>query len=78
MVSAMVLINTQVGKEKSVLEKLRAIDGVEEAHALYSVYDIAIKIKTSSIEKLREIITLRIKKIIEVTTSLTLLTADEK
>lgn len=77
MVSAMVLINTEIGTEKKVLEKLRTINGVEEAHALHSVYDIAAKVNANSIDQLKDTITLNIKRIPGTINFLTLLTVEE-
>ena len=37
MVSAVVLLNTDLDAQDKVLESLRLVDGVEEAHALYGV-----------------------------------------
>jgi DNA-binding Lrp family transcriptional regulator len=56
-----------------VLERLRFVDGVEEAHALYGVYDLLVKIKGNSIDKLKEITKFRIKPIAGVNSSLTLM-----
>ena len=73
MISAVVLLNTDSGTQDKILETLRLVDGVEEAHALYGVYDLLIKIKGNSIEKLKEITKLRIKPIVGVNSSLTLM-----
>jgi DNA-binding Lrp family transcriptional regulator len=67
------LLNTDSGTQDEILETLRLVDGVEEAHALYGVYDLLIKIKGKSIEKLKEITKLRIKPIVGVNNSLTLM-----
>jgi hypothetical protein len=37
---AYILINTEIGSESDVLEKLKKVEGVEEAHNLWGVYDI--------------------------------------
>ena len=50
MISAVVLLNTDSGTQDKVLESLRLVDGVEETHALYGVYDLLVKIKGNSIE----------------------------
>ena len=55
MISAVVLVNTDLDSQDRVIESLRLVDGVEEAHALYGVYDLLIKIKANSIDKLKEI-----------------------
>ena len=73
MVSAVILLNTDSGTQNKVLKSLRLVDGVEEAHALYGVYDLLIKIKGNSIEKLKEITKFRIKPIVGVNSSLTLM-----
>jgi DNA-binding Lrp family transcriptional regulator len=63
MISAVVLVNSNLDAQKRVIENLRLVDGVEEAHALYGVYDLLVKIKGNSIEKLKEIAKLGIKPI---------------
>jgi DNA-binding Lrp family transcriptional regulator len=73
MISAVVLVNTDLDAQERVIESLRLVDGVEEAHALYGVYDLLIKIKGNSIDKLKEIAKLRIKPIAGVNSSLTLM-----
>ena len=73
MISAVVLVNTDLNAQDRVLENLRSVDGVEEAHALYGVYDLLIKIKGNSIDKLKEITKFRIKPIAGVNSSITLM-----
>jgi DNA-binding Lrp family transcriptional regulator len=73
MISAVVLLNTDSGTQDKILESLKLVEGVEEAHALYGVYDLLIKIKGNSIEKLKEITKFRIKPIVGVNSSLTLM-----
>jgi DNA-binding Lrp family transcriptional regulator len=77
MISAVVLVNTDLGSQDKVMESLKLVEGVEEAHALYGVYDLLIKIKANSFDKLKEIIKLRIKQITGVTSSLTLMIVDQ-
>jgi DNA-binding Lrp family transcriptional regulator len=59
-----------------VIERLKNIEGVEEAHALYGVYDLIIKIKALTLDKLKETIKLRIRQTAGVTSSLTLMIVD--
>jgi DNA-binding Lrp family transcriptional regulator len=73
LISAVVLVNTDLDSQDRVIESLRLVDGVEEAHALYGVYDLLVKIKGNSIEKLKEITKSRIKTIAGVNSSLTLM-----
>jgi DNA-binding Lrp family transcriptional regulator len=77
MISAVVLVNTELGSSQDeVIESLKHIEGVEEAHGLYGVYDLIIKIKAQTIDKLKDIIKLRIRQIAGVTSSLTLMIID--
>ena len=73
MISAVVLVNTDLDSQDKVIKNLKLVDGVEEAHALYGVYDLLIKIKANSIDKLKEITKFRIKLIAGVNSSLTLM-----
>ncbi len=59
-----------------MLENIKLVEGVEEAHALYGAYDLLLKIKALSIDKLKEIIRFRIKQVAGVTNSLTLMIVD--
>ena len=56
MISALVLVNTDLGSQDKVIESLKLVEGVEEAHALYGVYDLLMKIKANSFDKIKEII----------------------
>jgi DNA-binding Lrp family transcriptional regulator len=73
LISAVVLVNTDLDSQDKVIKNLKLVDGVEEAHALYGVYDLLIKIKANSIDKLKEITKFRIKPIAGVNSSLTLM-----
>ena len=77
MISAVVLVNTELGSSQDeIIESLKLVEGVEEAHALYGVYDLLIKIKALTLEKLKDIIKLYIRQLNGVTSSLTLMIVD--
>lgn len=78
MPTAYILLNTEIGAEKHVLNALRRIEGVEEAHNLWGVYGIIANVKAESIEKLKYIITNRIEKIGKIHSKLTMLITDQK
>ena len=73
MVSAMVLINIGIEDQKKVLESIRQVKGVEEAHALWCIYDLMVKITANSIERLKEIIVNNLKQVVGVANTLTLM-----
>jgi len=78
MISAVILVNTEMGSRDKVVESIKLVEGVEEAHALYGVYDLLVKIKALSFDKLKEIIKLRIRQLAGVTSSLTLMIVEDR
>jgi DNA-binding Lrp family transcriptional regulator len=76
MVSAVVLVNTDLNSQDKVLESLKHISGVEQAHSLHGLYDFLVKIKAENIEEIRNITKSKIKKVDGVTSSLTLMIDD--
>lgn len=77
MSTAFVLINTEIGSEREVAKELVKIDGVEEAYVIYGVYDIIAKVKAENLDKLKEIITLKIRKMEKVRSTLTMIVVEE-
>ena len=73
MPSAFILVNTEIGAEKQVLKALKRIQGVEEAHNLWGVYDIIANVSAGSMEELKYIITSQIEKISRINSKLTML-----
>jgi DNA-binding Lrp family transcriptional regulator len=77
MPSAFLLINTELGSEIEVLKNLRTLDGVEEAFNVYGTYDIIARVKADTMEKLKEIITWKIRRLDKVRATLTLMSVEE-
>lgn len=73
MATAYVLINCELGSEQAVIKQVKAIDGIIEVRGVFGAYDILIKIETASVERLREIITWKIRKIDKIRSTLTLM-----
>jgi DNA-binding Lrp family transcriptional regulator len=73
MPTAYILLNTEIGAENHVLKALKKIEGVEEAHNLWGVYDIIANVKAETMEKLKFIITKRIEKIGRINSKLTMI-----
>ena len=73
MATAYVLINCDLGSEEAVISELKLIDGIIEVHGTFGAYDILAKVESSLVEKLRETITWKIRKIIKIRSTLTLM-----
>ena len=73
MVSAFVLINVALGSEEDVINELRRIKDIKEAHRVYGVYDTIIKIESESVESLKDIISSNIRKLPSVRSTLTMI-----
>jgi DNA-binding Lrp family transcriptional regulator len=56
-----------------VLKKVKAVEGVQEAEMIYGVYDIVAKLKTETMDQLKQIITYNIRRIDNVLATQTLL-----
>ena len=73
MPTAFVFINTVPASMQDVLNKVKAIEGVEEAAMLYGVFDIAVKVTTDTMEQLKQIVSSKIRMLPNVLTTNTLL-----
>ena len=74
---AYVLINVESGSEDDVLKELKTVEGVEEAYFSYGVYDLITKIKSDTMDKLKEMVTRRIRTLTKVRSTLTLIMMEE-
>lgn len=74
---AFVLINVETGSEEEVVAELRKIEGVQEAYFSYGVYDVITKIKADSMEKLKDMVTKKVRTINRVRSTLTLIMMEE-
>ena len=77
MPSAFVLINVESGSEDSVLKQIKTIDDVKEAYVSYGVYDLVVKVKSDSMNALKEIVIHKIRSISNVGSTLTLMMVEE-
>jgi len=77
MATAYILVNTEIGAEKQVLKALKKIQGVEEAHSLWGVYDIIANVSAHNLEELKNIITSQIEKISKINSKLTMIIAEK-
>lgn len=72
MVKAYVMARVDAGKDKEVLEKIKMVKGVEDAHATYGVYDLVIRVYFQSIEALDKFVFNDLRKISSIKETVTL------
>lgn len=75
---AIVLIQAEIGAESTVMDKLYEIPEVKEIYIVYGIYDVIAKIEAESLEKIREVITSKIRKLPEIRTTSTMVIVEEK
>ena len=73
MATSFVLINVEIGAEEEVLSDLRPIPEVKEAHLVYGVYDIIAIVETPTMQELKDVISLEIRRLDKVHSTLTMI-----
>ena len=73
MPTAYVLINCDLGSEEEIIKELKKLTEVIEVSGVYGVYDIILKIKSETMDRLRETITWHVRRIDKVRSTLTMI-----
>jgi DNA-binding Lrp family transcriptional regulator len=74
--SAFVLINAEIGSEDDVLKQLKSLPNVKESYVVYGVYDIVAKVSADTMDKLKEIVTWKIRRLDKVRSTLTMIVVE--
>ena len=82
MPTAYVLLNSDLGSDESIINEVKQILAEEnityEVQGVYGVYDIVLKLSSDDAEKLRGIITNKVRKIGKVQSTLTMMVIEEQ
>lgn len=73
---AFVLINTEMGSEADVSRELSEIEEVKEVYGLYGVYDLIVRVEAETMEKLKDVIGSKIRRLEKVRSTLTMIVMD--
>jgi len=80
--TAYVLLNSDLGSDETIINEVKQIlveeDVTSEVQGVYGVYDIVLKLTSDDAEKLRAIITNKVRKISKVQSTLTMMVIDEQ
>ena len=72
MPEAFVFITSEVGQEDQVIIDLQAIPEVKESYVVYGLYDVIIKVEAESMQRLKDVVSLRIRQLDTVRSTLTM------
>lgn len=78
MPKAFVFATVDAGAENEVVKRLREVPEVKEAYAVYGVYDIVAKVETDSMDRLKQVVTTRIRELEKVRSTLTTMCVEGK
>jgi DNA-binding Lrp family transcriptional regulator len=73
MPKAFVLMNAELGSEDSLVNDLKKLESVEEVYQVYGVYDIVAQVEADTMEKVKETITWKLRKLNGVKSTLTMI-----
>ena len=80
--TAYVLLNSDLGSDESIIADIKRILSNEEVsyevQGVYGVYDIVLKLSSKDAEKLRMIITNKVRKIGKLQSTLTMMVIEEQ
>jgi len=75
---AYVLISCDLGFDAEIIEELKHLSDVKEAHGIFGAYDILTKVESDSAEHLKDLITWKIRKLNRVRSTVTLIVPEKQ
>ena len=70
------LINADLGAEEELVKQLKAVEFVKEVYVVYGVYDIVAKVEADTIDKVKETITWKVRRLDRVRSTLTMIVVE--
>ncbi|PSN83822.1 AsnC family transcriptional regulator [Candidatus Marsarchaeota G1 archaeon OSP_B] len=72
MVSAYILITTEVGSEDEVLETIKRLPSVKSVSIVYGAYDLVAYVEAPSMDEIKRLVSNEIRKIEKIRSTLTM------
>jgi len=69
-------MNADLGSEDSIVNELKKLEGVKEVYQVYGVYDIVAQVEANTMERVKETITWKLRKLNGVKSTLTMIVMD--
>ena len=73
MPKAFVLMNAELGSEDSLVNELKKLESVKEVYQVYGVYDIVAQVESDTMDKVKETITWKLRKLNGIKSTLTMI-----
>jgi DNA-binding Lrp family transcriptional regulator len=73
---AFVFMNIDAGSENEILKSLREVPEVKESYFVYGVYDVVAKIETETMDRLKEVITWKVRRLDKIRSTLTTIVSE--
>ncbi|MES0324725.1 MAG: Lrp/AsnC ligand binding domain-containing protein [Candidatus Bathyarchaeia archaeon] len=74
---AFVLLNTELGMESKIVEALNGVEEITNIHSLYGIYDLIIEMEAETMDKIKEVVFNKVRRLDNVKSTITLLTYGE-
>jgi DNA-binding Lrp family transcriptional regulator len=74
---AYILLNTELGEEPEVVKALKVIKEIKNIYTLYGIYDMIVEVEADNMEKVKEIVFNKIRRLNNVKNTITLVAYDE-
>jgi len=71
---AYVLLNTELGKEAEVTKALSGVNEIKAIYSLYGIYDVIVEIEADTMDKVKEVVFNHIRRLDNVKSTITLIT----
>lgn len=71
---AFILINAELGKD--ITDDLKKIPEVKQIYSVYGVYDYIIRVEANSMEKLKDVISSKVRQVKNIRSTLTMIVID--
>ena len=76
MEKAYVMINCEMGAERTIADEVRSIDCVKEVMGVFGNYDVIVKLECPNIDEISQTIAKKIRKLEKVNCTTTLMCAN--
>ena len=71
---AFVLLNSELGQESKIIEALEGVGEIVQIYSLYGIYDLIIEMEAETMDKVKEVVFNKIRRLDNVKSTITLLT----